>query len=120
LKAEVDSQKEDSHKIGIITAVGFGIVEIQNPGSNLPVGTLQPFLDAFMKDKGAQGIDYVHGAEPVTELGKKRGNMGLYLPAMKKTDLFKTVILDGVLPRKTFSMGEAWEKRFYMEARKLF
>jgi hypothetical protein len=45
--------------------------------------------------------------------------MGLYLPAMGKTDLFKTVILDGVLPRKTFSMGEAWEKRFYMEARKL-
>jgi len=120
LKAEVDSQKEDSHKIGVITAVGFGIVEIQNPESNLPVGTLQPFLDAFMKGKGAEGIDYVHGTEPVTELGKKRGNMGFCLPAMKKTDLFKTVILDGVLPRKTFSMGEAWEKRFYMEARKLF
>jgi hypothetical protein len=45
--------------------------------------------------------------------------MGFYLPAMNKRDLFKTVILDGALPRKTFSMGEAWEKRFYMEARKL-
>jgi hypothetical protein len=45
--------------------------------------------------------------------------MGFYLPAMNKSDLFKTVILDGALPRKTFSMGEAREKRFYMEARKL-
>ena len=119
MKAEVDGQKEGSHKIGVITASGFGIVEVKQPESNLPVGTLQPFLDAFMKNKGAGEIDYVHGTEPVSQLGKKSGNMGLYLPAMGKTDLFKTVILDGVLPRKTFSMGEAWEKRFYMEARKL-
>jgi len=45
--------------------------------------------------------------------------MGFYLAGMRKTDLFKTIILDGALPRKTFSMGEAWEKRFYMEGRKL-
>jgi uncharacterized protein (DUF1015 family) len=120
MKAEVDEQKDGSHKIGTITVAGFGIVEVKQPESNLPVGTLQPFLDAFMKNKGAKEIDYVHGTEPVSQLGKKPGNMGLYLPAMRKTDLFKTVILDGVLPRKTFSMGEAWEKRFYMEARKLF
>jgi len=119
MKSEVDGQKEGSHKIGVITASGFGIVEVKQPESNLPVGTLQPFLDAFMKNKGAKEIDYVHGSEPVIQLGKKSGNMGLYLPAMGKTDLFKTVILDGVLPRKTFSMGEASEKRFYMEARKL-
>jgi len=120
MKAEVDEQIEGSHKIGIITIAGFGIVEVKQPEANLPVGTLQPFLDAFVKDKGAKEIDYVHGTEPVSQLGRKPGNMGLYLPAMGKTDLFKTVILDGVLPRKTFSMGEASEKRFYMEARKLF
>ena len=56
---------------------------------------------------------------PVAELGRKPGNAGFYLSAMSKTELFKTVILDGALPRKTFSMGEAWEKRFYMEARRL-
>ena len=120
MRAEVDGQPGGTHKIGVITVSGFGIIEVQHPESNLPVGTLQPFLDTFMKDKGAKQIDYVHGTEPVAQLGKKPGNMGFYLPAMKKTDLFKTVILDGVLPRKTFSMGEAWEKRFYMEARKLF
>jgi len=47
------------------------------------------------------------------------GNVGFYVPGMDKSDLFKTVILDGALPRKTFSMGEAHEKRFYMEARKI-
>jgi hypothetical protein len=52
-------------------------------------------------------------------LGSLPGNLGIYLPGMKKTDLFKTVILDGALPRKTFSMGEAHEKRFYLEARKI-
>ena len=120
MKAAVDGQKEGPHKIGVISASGFGVIEIMKPESNLPVGTLQNCLDAFMKAKGAREIDYVHGTESVVELGKRPGNLGLYLPAMRKDDLFRTVVLDGVLPRKTFSMGKAYEKRFYMEARKLF
>lgn len=119
MKAAVDAQSDGLHKIGVLSASGLGVVEVSKPESNLAVGTLQNFLDAFMKNKCASGIDYVHGTDPVIELGKKPGNIGFYLPAMRKKDLFKTVILDGVLPRKTFSMGEAWQKRFYMEARKL-
>ena len=115
----IDSQKGSCHKIGIITPDGFGISEVTNPDSNLPVGTLQNFLDIFLEDSGAREIDYVHGKETAIQLGKERGSTGFYLPAMNKHDLFKTVILDGALPRKTFSMGEAWEKRFYMEARRL-
>jgi hypothetical protein len=97
----------------------FGVVEITNATSNLPVGTLQTFLDAFMKSNGAEKIDYVHGADVTVELGSQPENIGFYLPGMNKSDLFKTVILDGALPRKTFSMGEAREKRFYMEGRKI-
>ena len=93
--------------------------EIAKPDTNLPVGTLQSCLDAIMKAKGAREIDYFHGTESVAHLGTKPGNLGFYLPGMKKEELFRTVILDGALPRKTFSMGEASEKRFYMEARKL-
>jgi len=120
MKAAVDQPKDGAHKIGTISAAGFGILEIARPASNLPVGTLQSFLDAFIKAGGAREIDYVHGTESVVQIGKKLGNVGLYLPAMKKDELFRTVILDGALPRKTFSLGEAYEKRFYMEARKLF
>jgi hypothetical protein len=119
MRAEVDGQKGGTHKIGTLAADGFGVVEVRKPESNLPVGTLQSFLDAFLKDQSAQGIDYVHGDDPVVKLGTKPGNMGFFVPAMRKEELFKTVILDGALPRKTFSMGEAWEKRFYMEARRL-
>jgi len=119
MEETVNEQSGLPHKIGVITAAGTGLLEIDAAGSHLPVGTLQNFLDAFLKGGGAREIDYVHGREPVTTLGSKAGNAGFYLPAMRKEDLFKTVILDGALPRKTFSMGEAWEKRFYMEARSL-
>ena len=120
MKAAVDRQKGSSHKVGLISAAGFSVAEIFHPDTNLPVGTLQNALDLFVKAKGAREIDYVHGTESVVQLGRKPGNLGFYLPAMKKEELFRTVILDGALPRKTFSMGEAYEKRFYMEARKLF
>jgi hypothetical protein len=97
----------------------FTVVEIANASSNLAVGTIQAFLDTFLKEGGAEKIDYVHGEDVVVRLGWQTGNAGIYLAGMDKSDLFKTVILDGALPRKTFSMGEAREKRFYMEARKI-
>ena len=119
MKAAVDSATADVHKIGVIRGGEFGVIEVSQPDSNLPVGTLQTFLDAFLKSKGARGIDYVHGVDAVIKIGSYPENKGFYLPAMDKDQLFRTVILDGALPRKTFSMGEAWEKRFYMEARRL-
>ncbi len=116
----VDVAKGPRHVIGLVGGGReFGILEIARPSSNLPVGTLQAFLDVFMKENGADKIDYVHGNEIVCKLGAQPGNAGFYVPGMDKSDLFKTVILDGALPRKTFSMGEAREKRFYMEARKI-
>jgi hypothetical protein len=119
---QVDHASGSKQAIGIISDGGwasFGVVEISQPASNLPVGTLQVFLDAFLKDGGTDKIDYVHGEEVVCKLGAEPGNAGFYVPGMNKSDLFKTVILDGALPRKTFSMGEAREKRFYMEVRKI-
>ncbi len=118
----VDTAQGESHCIGMVRGGAtpeFGVIEISNPSSNLPVGTIQAFLDRFMKEGGAEKIDYVHGGEVVQRLGAGAGNAAFYLPAMSKSALFKTVILDGALPRKTFSMGEAREKRFYMEARKI-
>ena len=86
--------------------------------SNLPVGTLQKFLDAYIEENGGR-IDYIHGEEVVEELSAQEGNIGFLLEAMPKKELFKTVVLDGALPRKTFSMGHAWDKRFYMECRQI-
>jgi hypothetical protein len=119
MKDAVDGAPSGMHRIGVFRTGEFGVIDIEAPDSNLPVGTLQNFLDVFLKSRGAAGIDYVHGTDAVIKLGSHAGNRGFYLPAMDKNQLFRTVILDGALPRKTFSMGEAWEKRFYMEARKL-
>lgn len=118
----VDSGAGPLQAIGLVRGDGpdtFGLLQIARPTSNLPVGTLQTFLDSFMQEAKAQKLDYVHGNEVVVKLGAKQGNAGFYLPRMSKSSLFKTVILDGMLPRKTFSMGEAREKRFYMEARRI-
>src|ERR1051325_3900755 len=116
----VDAAQGAKQTIGLVAGgKGFGLIEIANPSSNLPVGTLQPFLDTFLKEGGAEKIDYVHGEDVTVKLGSELNNASFYLPGMNKSELFKTVILDGALPRKTFSMGEAREKRFYMEARKI-
>ena len=64
-------------------------------------------------------MDYIHGDDVTRELGSKPSNMGFLLPAMGKEQLFKTVMADGVLPRKTFSMGHAQDKRYYIEARRI-
>ncbi len=91
---------------------------IKKPTSNLSVGTLQNFLDKYIEDNSCE-IDYIHGDDVVAELSMKDNTIGFLLPSMDKSDLFKTIVTDGILPRKTFSMGEACDKRFYAEARKI-
>jgi hypothetical protein len=99
-----------------VSGQGSGSVTVPQPESQLEVGTLQSFLDAWLKDGE---LDYVHGDDTAAVLGSQPGNMAFLLPAMGKEQLFKTVMADGVLPRKTFSMGHAQDKRYYVEARKI-
>ena len=115
----VDSKMENQHKFGFIFNNAISVISITKPECNLAVGELQRFLDQWVCLPNAEKIDYVHGADITVELGNRPGNCGFYLPPMEKNDLFKTVIIDGALPRKTFSMGEAKEKRFYLEGRKI-
>lgn len=95
-----------------------GYLTVPEPKMQLAVGTLQTFLDDYAKEHGCE-VDYIHGDDVTDELGSKPGNIGFKLPAMGKEQLFKTVMADGVLPRKTFSMGHAQDKRYYVEARKI-
>ncbi len=108
----------DGHTITYVFDTEVGKITIPKPTAQLPVGTLQEFLDQWMQTHSGR-IDYIHGDDVTWELGRKPGNIGFLLPAMGKDELFKTVIFDGALPRKTFSMGEAHDKRFYLEARKI-
>ena len=88
---------------------------LKNP---LPLATLQPFLDVWLAGQAGVSIDYIHGEGALRALAGQ-GAAGILLPAMDKNALFESVRRGGPLPRKTFSMGEANEKRYYLEARRI-
>lgn len=92
---------------------------IGGSGEPLAVGALQTFLDEWMPAHPGLRLDYVHGGDTARTLAMEPDTVAFLLPAMHKSELFPAVETLGVLPRKTFSMGEAHEKRYYMEARKI-
>ena len=112
------NEEGNGQKFELITKDFDKTLYISNPKSNIPVGSIQIFLDEYLKNHKGK-IDYIHGDEVTKELGSKENNAGIILESMAKGDLFKTVILDGALPRKTFSMGHSYDKRYYLEARKI-
>lgn len=95
-----------------------GTVYLDRNRSELEVGALQQFLDEYLAQKPGK-IDYIHGDEDLKNLARQDKAIGFLLPAMAKSQLFRGVVADGVLPRKTFSMGHAREKRYYLEGRKI-
>ncbi len=113
------AQGGQKHVLPFITGEAEGAFIVDAPKSQLAVGTLQAALDETIKEISGAQIDYIHGADVVKELAQKGGAIGFLLPAMEKGEFFSTVIFDGALPRKTFSMGEANEKRYYLECRSL-
>jgi hypothetical protein len=86
--------------------------------------SLQPLLDAFIAGEGdVPSVDYIHGEEELIRLAAGQGGRptaGILLPPIRKEGLFQTIARSGPLPRKSFSLGEACEKRFYLECRRLF
>ncbi len=95
-----------------------GTVTLDRAKSQLAVGVLQGFLDAYLKDHEGE-IDYIHDDDALIALADRDNAIGFLLPAMEKSQLFRGVIADGILPRKTFSMGHSREKRYYLEGRRI-
>ncbi len=108
----------EGQRIAFVTQNREEVITVPDAPSQLAVGTLQKFLDDYLPTVGGR-VDYIHGEDVTYDLGKQPGNIGFLLLPMGKDELFSTVIFDGVLPRKTFSMGEAHDKRFYLEARRI-
>jgi hypothetical protein len=99
---------------------GKACYRLEGEGNELAAAVLQPLLDRFIKTgAGSYGIDYIHGEDELMRLTGAGRGIGILLPPIKKAGLFETVARSGPLPRKSFSMGEAGEKRFYLECRKL-
>lgn len=120
MRGRARSAQGARHVAGIIgPGPRFSVIEISEPSSTLAVGTFQAFIDRFVKRGGAAQVDYVHGDDSLERLAVESGNVGIHLPALNKHELLRMVVREGPLPRKAFSMGEADEKRFYIEARRI-
>jgi hypothetical protein len=94
---------------------GYATYTLTDPEASIPAGTLQAVIDALVAAGGE--VDYIHGTDATSEIGRRPSNLGLFLPAVPKDSFFASIIADGTLPRKTFSLGEADAKRYYLEAR---
>ncbi len=111
-KFSAEGKGENTHTVTYVYNGAEGEFVIENAESNLAVGAVQSFIDQMGYE-----ADYIHGDDTTRRLGSGDKAFGFILSAMEKESLFETVIKDGALPRKTFSMGEAHEKRFYIEAK---
>lgn len=97
----------------------FSVGEIDGAQSTLGLDALQPFLDRLLEGPAIAEVDYIHGDDVLERLAQESGHAGLHLPALDKSELLRRVVHKGPLPRKTFSIGEANEKRCYIEARRI-
>lgn len=113
---EVVSENNDGRCTAPIKNSG---INITNRGDRLPVEILQGILDKYLETHGNVEIDYIHGDEALHGLVKETKGCGIFLQSIDKSTLFPAINAGGVLPRKTFSIGEANEKRYYMECHKI-
>lgn len=119
MKKHLQASDTNHHNFCMIYTGRYIIVSIKNPKFNLEVGNVQAFLDDYLNKHTQAKIDYIHWENVTEQLAIKEWNIGFILPIMDKKEFFPTVIIDWALPRKTFSMGESEEKRYYLECRKI-
>ena len=94
------------------------VLSFEDPVAPLTVGTVDEFIEYFMARHSEARVDYVHD-EPAVRALTRQGGVAFLLQPFEKSDLFKGIVMGGVLPRKTFSMGHAEEKRYYIECRRI-
>lgn len=112
------SGNADEQIIEYISSANSGALTAKTPVKTLTVATLQDFIDDYIRSHPESEVDYIHGISSVKSLIGEN-SIGFIFSGMEKSELFKTVIYDGALPRKTFSMGHAEDKRYYMECRRI-
>ena len=116
---ETVRKTKEAHCFEVVSPEGTVTVAVQHPSGAIPCQTIQTWLDDHLARHPEREIDYIHGDASLTTLAKQPGAVGFLLPEIDKNSFFSDVKKLGVLPRKTFSMGEADEKRFYMEAKEI-
>ncbi|MCR5732483.1 MAG: DUF1015 domain-containing protein [Sphaerochaetaceae bacterium] len=112
------NMKGSLQSFGLITEDGYCVYSLEEPKYSTAAKTMQEIIDTLIEQKKGE-IDYIHGVDVTEKLGKEKNNIGIILPDVSKETFFEAIIKDKAFPRKTFSIGHAHEKRYYMEARKI-
>ncbi len=110
--------REDGRELRTIANGVQGSIRIAYSSLGGLIGKVQAVLDEWEEKHGVK-VDYIHDEKALEELSKKEHSLAIYLPGMDKSDLFATVEKDGVFPKKSFSIGHARDKRYYLECRKI-
>ena len=123
ISAQIDKLLENyfSQKNAVLRKISgdkFIVYNVEKGEKAIAAGTIQLVIDKMLEEKKGE-VDYIHGVDVTIDLGKKEGNLGLVLPDVSKDNFFSDMMKDGAYPRKTFSIGHANEKRYYMEARRI-
>lgn len=112
-------QDRSSHTVGLLYENRCELLTISPGLHDLPAGTIEEFLKLYLLDSSRIRVDYIHGKEALVSLCQNPDTVGIYLPPVSKQTFFDTIETSGVMPQKTFSMGEAEEKRYYLECRRI-
>ena len=118
LKKTLPVTNAGGYELRFVTSKGQGSLPVNAPNIGRLIELLQAFLDDYVKRTGSD-IDYIHGEDSVLSLTKQTGSVGFLLPAMDKSEFFRTVTTGGVFPKKSFSIGHARDKRYYLESREI-
>jgi len=120
LPGEVAPRQEGSHhSLGYVFPSEKGNFVFDRPGNRMTVEFFQEFLDDYLAGHQGVSIDYIHGEGALEALARTPGSAGFFLPPVAEETFFSRIVTVGVYPRKTFSIGEAAEKRYYLEARRI-
>ena len=117
--SEVTGREDTEHVFRGVYDGMEAVAAVSRPDGAIPAATVQRYLDDFLLRHPGAAIDYIHGDDTLRDLANQPGSIGFLLPPIDKDGFFSAVKALGVLPRKTFSMGYANEKRYYMECRKI-
>ena len=120
--AEAKANKERKpgiHALAYNQEGKYGVIKVTGAKYGIEMEMLEDFLDHYEKKCQDSKLGFIHGEAVVTDIASKVGNIGFYLPNIIKSEVFKTVLEHGIYPRKTFSLGHADDKRFYLECRSI-
>ena len=112
-------EHDGTYQIPFLYHDGAGRIIIEDPKHPLAVGEVQEAFEEYIGENPSARLDYIHGDEAFLELSREYDNIGFYFEALDKAEFFDLIVKCGVLPKKTFSLGEAEEKRYYLEGRLL-